>query len=403
MELLSSLHHNTFTPKCSRGCLSSCIIQSRRKIVKSSLQLRKGSVQAAGVAARPLQVDLTAADKLAEGSIKWGYVGVQGPRAEMEDDIVLRMDELNGFTYAAVFDGHAGFSSVKFLRDELYKKCATALQQGSLLESKDLDATRDALRKTFLEADSQLLSWIEETGDDVESGSTATVMFVGGDRLIVSHIGDSAVVISRSGKAVQITNPHRPYGNSKVSLNEIRRVKEAGGWVINGRICGEISVSRAFGDMRFKTKKKEMLEEGVRKGRWTQKFVSKIKLNGDWVTASPDVYHTQLGPDTEFILLASDGLWDCMNSVDAVRFVRNQLRQHGDVQSACEALANAALNRDTQDNVSVVIGDLGRIQQQDGAEEEQNLVSEFLQAAATVAIVSFGIWLSYFFSQELVS
>ncbi|CAK9147586.1 unnamed protein product, partial [Ilex paraguariensis] len=25
--------------------------------------------------------------------------------------------------------------------------------------------------------------------------------------------------------------------------------------IVNGRICGDISVSRAFGDMRFKTKK----------------------------------------------------------------------------------------------------------------------------------------------------
>lgn len=27
--------------------------------------------------------------------------------------------------------------------------------------------------------------------------------------------------------------------------------------IVNGRICNDISVSRAFGDMRFKTKKKE--------------------------------------------------------------------------------------------------------------------------------------------------
>lgn len=27
--------------------------------------------------------------------------------------------------------------------------------------------------------------------------------------------------------------------------------------IVNGRICGDIAVSRAFGDMRFKTKKYE--------------------------------------------------------------------------------------------------------------------------------------------------
>lgn len=38
-------------------------------------------------------------------------------------------------------------------------------------------------------------------------------------------------------------------------------------------------------------------------------FVS-IKLSGDLVTASPDVFQLALGPDAEFIVLASDGLWD---------------------------------------------------------------------------------------------
>lgn len=38
-------------------------------------------------------------------------------------------------------------------------------------------------------------------------------------------------VISRSGKAEVLTSPHRPYGNNKVSLDEIRRIRQAGGWV----------------------------------------------------------------------------------------------------------------------------------------------------------------------------
>lgn len=48
--------------------------------------------------------------------IRWGYTSVQGFREEMEDDIVIRSEALDGFSFAAVFDGHAGSSSVKFLR-----------------------------------------------------------------------------------------------------------------------------------------------------------------------------------------------------------------------------------------------------------------------------------------------
>lgn len=48
--------------------------------------------------------------------IRWGSTKLQGARSEMEDDVIIRSDGLDGFSFAAVFDGHAGFSSVEFLR-----------------------------------------------------------------------------------------------------------------------------------------------------------------------------------------------------------------------------------------------------------------------------------------------
>ncbi|KAF9602228.1 hypothetical protein IFM89_025938, partial [Coptis chinensis] len=108
---------------------------------------------------------------------------------------------------------------------------------------------KKALEEAFINADTKLLNWVctlickiyvivlnlllfglsfllrlEETGKQTESGSTATAIFLRNDMLIVSH------VLSRSGKAEVVTNPHRPYGNNKVSLQEIRRIREAGGW-----------------------------------------------------------------------------------------------------------------------------------------------------------------------------
>lgn len=70
---------------------------------------------------RPRQCSAIAVDApspLAGGvaGVRWGSSRVQGPRSEMEDDVVLRSDGLDGFAFAAVFDGHAGFSSVEFLR-----------------------------------------------------------------------------------------------------------------------------------------------------------------------------------------------------------------------------------------------------------------------------------------------
>lgn len=296
---------------------------------------------------------------LAVSEIKWGSTKLQGAREEMEDDVVVRSDEFGGgFYYAAVFDGHAGFSSVKFLRDELYKECIAALQGGLLLMGKDFGNVKKSLKEAFENTDARLLSRLDEGSDD-ESGSTATVAFAGNDRIFVAHVGDSCLVLSRSGKAEVVTSPHRPYGRNRSSLEEIKRIREAGGWIVDGRICGDIAVARAFGDIRFKTKKNEMLTKGLEEGKWSEKFISRIQFKGDLVTATPDIFQVSLGSDSEFMILASDGLWDYINSSDAVNFVRDQLRQHGDVQLACEELGQLALDRYSLDNVSIIIADLG--------------------------------------------
>ncbi|KAF8042845.1 hypothetical protein BT93_A1238 [Corymbia citriodora subsp. variegata] len=358
------------------------------------------AVVAAAAPARPKSrycsaIAIDAPSSLAEASgVRWGYASLQGAREEMEDDVVVRPDGLDGFSFAAVFDGHGGSSSAKFLRDELFKECVMSLKGGLVLSEQDINSIQEALRGAFANADAKLVNWLETTEEEDESGSTATAIFLGSDKIFVAHVGDSCVVLSRSGKPEVLTNPHRPYGSSKVSLNEIRRIREAGGWVSNGRICGDISVSRAFGDIRYKTKKKEMLQKGVKEGRWSEKFISRIQFNGDLVIASPDIYQVALGSDAEFIVLASDGLWDYINSSDAIEFVRNQLRQHGDVQLASEALAEVALDRRSQDNITIVIADLGRTDWNNLPVQRPNVVYEFGQAFTTVGLVSLGIWMS---------
>ncbi|RYR48132.1 hypothetical protein Ahy_A07g034125 isoform D [Arachis hypogaea] len=137
-----------------------------------------------------------------------------------------------------------------------------------------------------------------------------------------------------------------------------------------------------------------MLQKGVQEGRWSEKFISRVRLNNDLVVAYPDIYQVDLGSDAEFIVLASDGLWDYMSSSDAVSFVREQLQKHGNIQVACEALAQAAMDRRTQDNVSIIIADLGKTDWENVAVQQQNMVLELVQALATIGIVSIGIWFS---------
>ncbi|KAL8519514.1 hypothetical protein ACS0TY_010445 [Phlomoides rotata] len=325
---------------CNYGCNK---ISKKNIIVKGG----EGTILCSAIA-----IDAPASTASVSG-IRWGSAKLKGAREEMEDDVVLvQSDRLDGFSYAAVFDGHAGFSAVQFLREKLYEECVGALEGGKLLSGKDFKAVEKALQEAFERADAKLLKWLEENGED-ESGSTATAIFVRDDVLFVSHVGDSCVLLSRSGKAQVLTDSHRPYGSNKASLDEIRRILGAGGWIVNGRICGDISVSRAFGDIRFKTKKNEMVKKGVREGRWTEKFASR---------------------------------WDVVN------FIRNELRQHGNVQMASEGLAQMALNQGSADNISIIVADLGRTDWKNLAVQKENVVFEVGQAVATISFVSFGIW-----------
>lgn len=363
-----------------------------------------GSLLCCGrVAASAARCQVTASGSVAAGSsssseleaIRWGSAKLQGAREEMEDEVVLRPDSLlHGFSFAAVLDGHAGFSTVQFLRDELFKECAAALDGGAVLNTKNLEAITDSIRRAFATMDANLSTWLQQMDKEDDSGATATALFLRNDVLVVSHIGDSCLVISRGGRPQSLTNFHRPYGNNKTSLEEVKRIRAAGGWIRDGRVCGDISVSRAFGDIRFKTRKNEMLVKGVNEGRWTEKFVSRIKFKGDLIISSPDVSLVELGPDVEFVLVATDGLWDYIKSTEAVAFVRDQLCQHGDVQRACEALGEKALDRRSQDNISIVIADLGRTNWQELPVPRPNVLLELSQAVATVGAVSVGIWIS---------
>ena len=60
----------------------------------------------------------------------------------------------------------------------------------------------------------------------------------------------------------------------------------------------------------------------------------------------------------EFLIVASDGLWDAVPSRDAVRVARAALRKGKGPAGAASALVDAALARRTADNVAVVVVDL---------------------------------------------
>ena len=57
----------------------------------------------------------------------------------------------------------------------------------------------------------------------------------------------------------------------------------------------------------------------------------------------------------EFVVMATDGLWDVMQSQQVVNFIRLRLQSHRDLNRVAEEVTKEALRQQSVDNVSVII------------------------------------------------
>ena len=177
-------------------------------------------------------------------------------------------------------------------------------------------------------------------------GCTAVVaaLFVmknGLSTLYVANAGDSRCVLSRNGIAAEMSKDHKPTDPSEHS-----RIVNAGGCVTReGRIDGNLNLSRSFGDFNMKQNKKF--------GPKDQK-----------VTVYPDVRMVPLVPQNDdFFVIACDGIWEIMSSQEVVTFVSEKLKEGKmSLGEIAESLCDACLSSDPDqtdcygcDNMSVVI------------------------------------------------
>jgi len=89
---------------------------------------------------------------------------------------------------------------------------------------------------------------------------------------------------------------------------EKNRIYKADGWVSEGRVKGNLNLSRSLGDMEYKQNKRLPPEEQM-------------------ITANPDIMVEPLTNDTSFIVLACDGIWDCMTNQEICDFISERLQK----------------------------------------------------------------------------
>lgn len=94
----------------------------------------------------------------------------------------------------------------------------------------------------------------------------------------------------------------------------------------------------------------------VRDEWWSQDFANSIKFKSAPLVSVPDCSEVELKPEHEFVVMATDGLWDVMSSSQAVSMVRAEFKAGRTAQEAADALTqHAATKRRSSDNVTAVV------------------------------------------------
>lgn len=79
------------------------------------------------------------------------------------------------------------------------------------------------------------------------AGCTANVVMITKSDIICANAGDSRSVMSKKGKAKDLSVDHKPDTPS-----EKRRIERANGYVEDSRVNGMLALSRSIGDFEYK-------------------------------------------------------------------------------------------------------------------------------------------------------
>jgi serine/threonine protein phosphatase PrpC len=118
--------------------------------------------------------------------------------------------------------------------------------------------------------------------------------------VICANVGDSRCVVGSmlTGSTTSLTEDHKPK-----NAEEKVRIENGGGFVMGDRVNGELAMSRALGDFRYKRN-------------------TELATHEHPVICIPDVStHKRSGKKDEILVLACDGVFDVMKNSEVVDYL----------------------------------------------------------------------------------
>ncbi|XP_047979952.1 probable protein phosphatase 2C 60 [Salvia hispanica] len=248
-------------------------------------------------------------------------------------------------TFVGVYDGHGGPETSRFINDHLFphlKRFAAEHQSMSA----------EVIRKAFQATEDGFLSVVSRqwpTRPQIAAvGSCCLVGIICSGTLYIANLGDSRAVLGRLVRAtgevlaIQLSAEHNAsFESVRQELQSLHPddshivVLKHNVW----RVKGLIQISRSIGDVYLK--KAEFNREPL-----FQKFRLREPFQRPILSADPAIAVQELLPDDQFIIFASDGLWEHLSNQEAVDLVQNHPRNGSAKRLVKAALQEAAKKRE---------------------------------------------------------
>eukprot|EP00656_Telonema_subtile_P051513 TRINITY_DN6947_c0_g1_i2.p1 TRINITY_DN6947_c0_g1~~TRINITY_DN6947_c0_g1_i2.p1 ORF type:complete len:306 (-),score=33.29 TRINITY_DN6947_c0_g1_i2:156-1073(-) len=254
----------------------------------------------------------------------------QGRRPTMEDEHCGRFNigPLSDMALFGIFDGHGGLLAARHTATRLPDVVADCLQ--SVPSDVGTEQLSAVLKQASFSMDAEIGNLASVKRGRDRSGTTAVFGLITKSHVIVANVGDSRAILWSQEKAIPLSFDHKPTNPA-----EIARITKAGATVVAGRVNGDLAVSRALGDFRFKT-------------------ATRLPPERQPVSPEPDIEVYERTSTDEFILFACDGIWDVMTNQAVGQHLHDSM-QHSTPEDSCDLLVQECLRRQSRDNMSVLL------------------------------------------------
>uniref|UniRef100_A0A6P3ZFG4 protein-serine/threonine phosphatase n=1 Tax=Ziziphus jujuba TaxID=326968 RepID=A0A6P3ZFG4_ZIZJJ len=270
--------------------------------------------------------------------------------SQLESGLMSSVESGPFGTFVGIYDGHGGPEASRFINEHLFENIKTI--HGAEFSSENQAMSADVINKAFLATEEEFLSLVKKQWLIkpllASVGSCCLVGIICSGLLYIANAGDSRVVLGRlekevkQVKAVQLSYEHNASMESvREELHSLHPndpqivVLKHKVW----RVKGLIQVSRSIGDAYLKQAEfnKEPL---LAKFRLPEPFQKPI------LKAEPTISVQKLYPEDQFLIFASDGLWEHLSNQEAVDIVQSCPRNGIARKLVKSALREAAKKRE---------------------------------------------------------